>query len=111
MLFSLNYIYQTGRPYVTFVRVYPDQGKRDILQSPRSDDTRFDGWSLLDFRVQKTFNLNKTVRLDVIFDIFNVFNANTTTSYQDYRLWMNTYLQPSFISYPRWLQLGLKLQF
>ncbi|MGB6866139.1 MAG: hypothetical protein WBE11_10650 [Candidatus Aminicenantaceae bacterium] len=49
-------------------RVYPDQGRREILQKPRNNDERFDPWSMLDLRFQKSFNIYKTWRLDAIID-------------------------------------------
>ncbi len=40
-------------------RVYSDQGRIEILQKPRNNDERFDPWSVLDLRFQKSFNIYK----------------------------------------------------
>jgi outer membrane receptor protein involved in Fe transport len=107
---SLNYLYQTGVPIPTFVRVYPDQGVQKILNQPKGPD-RLKPWSLLDFRLQKTFNLYKSLRLDAMIDAFNLFNSATVTADRSYDFWALTYNEPSYIFYPRRLQVGLRLKF
>jgi len=127
ILASVNYIYQTGQPIPTFVRVYPDQGERQILAAPRGEELptgmqgkkRFDPWQKLDFRLQKTFNVYESVKLHVMFDVFNVLNSNTIASYptnfwyshSGYDFWSVNYLVPDFIFFPRRLQFGLRLSF
>jgi len=127
ILASVNYIYQTGQPIPTFVRVYPDQGEREILAVPRGEDLpagmegkrRFDPWHKLDFRLQKTFNIYESVKLHMMFDVFNVLNQNTITSYpynfwyshSGYDFWSANYLVPDFIFLPRRLQFGLRVSF
>jgi hypothetical protein len=92
ILASVSYLYQTGVPIPSYTRVYPDQGLRQILAEPRGPD-RYKPWNLFDFRLQKTFNIYKSLKLDAMIDVFNLFN------------------EPSFIFYPRRLQIGLKLRF
>ena len=54
---SLNYVYQTGTPLFTLVRIFglnqdpPDTG-RTIMAEPRSDDKRLKAWSMLGFRLE-----------------------------------------------------------
>jgi len=110
ILASLNYLYQTGVPIGTIVRVYPDQGNRKILAEPKGPD-RYKPWNLLDFRLQKTFNIYKSLRLDAMVDVFNLFNSATVTAYRSHNLWEQAYNEPSYIFYPRRLQLGLRLKF
>jgi len=107
---SVNYLYQTGVPIPTFVRVYPDQGVQKILNVPKGPD-RYKPWSLLDFRLQKTFNLYKSLRLDAMVDAFNLLNSATVTADRSHDLWAQTYNEPSEIFYPRRLQIGLRLKF
>lgn len=127
ILASVNYLYQTGRPIPTFVRVYPDQGTREILATPRGEDlpegmkgrSRNDSWQMLDFRLQKTFNIYSSVKLHVIFDAFNVLNKATITSYPSsfwyshsgFDYWSSNYLVPDSILFPRRVQFGVRLQF
>jgi len=110
ILASMNYLYQTGAPTATIVRVYPDQGPRKILAEPKGPD-RYKPWSVLDFRLQKTFDIYKSLRLDVMFDVFNLFNSATVTDYRSHRLYEQAYNEPSDMFYPRRLQLGFRLKF
>ncbi|MFQ5721466.1 MAG: TonB-dependent receptor plug domain-containing protein, partial [Candidatus Aminicenantales bacterium] len=113
ILASLNYLYQTGVPVPTFVRIFPDQAPIQglpILAEPKGSD-RYKPWSLLDFRLQKTFNIYKSLRFDAMIDVFNLFNSATVTDYRSHNLWAETYHEPSFIFYPRRLQIGLRLRF
>jgi hypothetical protein len=107
---GVNYLYQTGRPIPMFARVYPDQGKRTILAEQRGPD-RYKPWSLLDFRLQKTFDLHKSLRLDATIDVFNLFNSGTVTAFRTHNLWERAYNEPSSIFFPRRIQVGLKLKF
>ncbi len=129
ILASMNYIYQTGQPIPTFVRIEGlEQGEREILAAPRGEDLpagmegkkRFDPWQMLDFRLQKTFDVYESLKFHVMFDMFNVLNSNTITSYPSdylwyhhsgYDYWSSTYLVPDEIFFPRRVQLGLRLSF
>jgi hypothetical protein len=113
ILASMNYLYQTGTPYTTFVRIYPDQNPewgRPIFAEPRGEE-RYESWSMLDFRLQKTFNIYQSLKLDAIIDVFNLFNSATVTEYRSYDLWALSFKEPDFIFYPRRIQIGLKLTF
>jgi len=116
---AVNYLYQTGRPIPSFVRVYPDQGERTILADPRGEE-RFPAWSLLDFRIQKTFTIYKSVRFSAMVDIFNVLNSNTVIGYRasnpptihpGYDLWSDAYRKADEIFFPRRAQIGLRVEF
>jgi hypothetical protein len=107
---SLNYLYQTGNSIPTFVRVYPNQGVRRILSQPREKD-RYHSWNMVDFRIQKTFEVYKSVKVQAILDVFNLLNANTTLGFASYNYWASDYKKPNDIFYPRRLQLGLRLEF
>lgn len=110
ILASMNYVYQSGVPIPTFVRVYPDQGLRKILAEPRGPD-RYKPWNLVDFRLQKTFIIYKSLSLDAMIDVFNLFNSATVTNYRSKNLWALSYQDPSFMFYPRRIQIGLKLRY
>jgi len=107
---SFNFIHQTGRPYLSFTRFRLNQGFRKVITEPRRDD-RFPAWSIMDFRLQKTFNISETVKFHAIFDVWNVLNANTVTSYASHDMWSDRYKEPDGMFYPRRLQIGLRLQF
>jgi hypothetical protein len=107
---SFNWIYQTGRPYLSFTLFRLNQGPKKVITEPRGDN-RFPNWSMMDFRLQKTFNITDTVRFQAIFDVWNVLNANTVTYYATHDMWKPNYLEPGGVFYPRRLQIGFRLQF
>jgi hypothetical protein len=117
ILAGVNYLYQTGRPIPTFVRVFPDQGERTILAEPRGRE-RFPAWRVLDFRLQKTFQIYRTVKLSATVDVFNLFNSNTVIGYPSdyphnpgYSVWSDAYRRADEIFFPRRAQIGLRLEF
>ena len=107
---SFNWIYQSGRPALSFTLFRLNQGPQKVITEPRGDD-RFPTWSMMDFRLHKTFNITDTVKFQAILDVWNVFNANTVTEYSSYDIWKSRYRETNEIFYPRRLQIGLRLQF
>jgi hypothetical protein len=107
---SFNWIYQTGRPYLSFTGFTLNQGRRKVITEPRGED-RFPTWSIMDFRLQKTFNITDTVKFHAIFDVWNVLNSGTVTGYATYDMWKSNYLETNGVFYPRRLQIGFRLQF
>ena len=107
---SFNWIYQTGRPYLSFTLFRLNQGPTKVITEPRGDD-RFPSWSMMDLRLQKTFNITDTVKFQAIFDVWNVLNTNTVTNYATQDMWKSNYLEPSGVFWPRRLQIGFRLQF
>ncbi|HCS48609.1 MAG TPA: hypothetical protein DIW61_10270 [Candidatus Aminicenantes bacterium] len=111
ILFSLNYQAMTGRAYVESVRVYPDQGMRTIKAAPRSNKLRFDPQHMLDLRVQKSFTVHRNIRFSVLADVFNALNLGTVTGFANYGVWALSFREPSGMAAPRYIQVGLKLEF
>ena len=112
VLFSANYLYQSGRPTHKVDRI-PDlnqPGTISIQAEPKGLE-RFDDQHLLNLRVEKSFNLYKTARLSVMGDVFNLLNDDTVTRWRSYSVWRDTYQVPLWIPYPRRFQLGVKFQF
>jgi hypothetical protein len=56
------------------------QGRITFYTEPRGD-RHYDMQKILDLRLEKIFNLEEKYRLGVMIDCFNVFNANTITSW------------------------------
>jgi hypothetical protein len=56
------------------------QGRVTFYTEPRGD-RHYDMQKILDLRLEKIFNLQEKYRLGVMIDCFNVFNANTITSW------------------------------
>jgi outer membrane receptor protein involved in Fe transport len=112
ILFSANYLYTSGRPTLKQVRIADlNQPYQVIIQADPKGEERFDDQHLLNFRLEKTFNLYKTARLSIIGDLFNVLNDATVTRWQSSSVWRDTYQLPSWIPYPRRFQLGVKFLF
>ncbi len=107
---SFNWVYQTGRPYISFTQFRLNQGRVKVIAEPRGKH-RLPNWSVVDFRLQKTFNITDRVKLLATIDVWNVFNANTVIGYASYDMWKSYYLEPRGIFYPRRAQIGIRLQF
>jgi len=113
ILIGANYFYQTGAPYGTFVRVYDlnQAPYREVFDQPRGSSRRFDPWNKLDLRIEKSINIYQRLRLRVMADIFNVFNAGSITQFQSYNSWATNYRKGSQMLLPRRVQLGFQLEF
>jgi hypothetical protein len=107
---SFNWIYQTGRPYLSFTLFRLNQGPTKVITEPRGDD-RLPDWSVMDIRLSKTFNIGDRVSFQAIFDVWNVLNSGTTTGYATHDMWRSNYLETNGIFFPRRLQIGFRLQF
>jgi len=71
----------TGNAWTTRYRTdYLNQGRVTFYAEPRGSN-HYDVASILDVRLEKTFNLAKRYRLGVILDAFNVLNADTITNW------------------------------
>jgi hypothetical protein len=71
----------TGNAWTTRYRTdYLNQGRVTFYAEPRGSN-HFDMASILDIRLEKTFNLAKRYRLGVILDAFNILNADTITNW------------------------------
>ncbi|MBN1223243.1 MAG: hypothetical protein JXB23_08325, partial [Candidatus Aminicenantes bacterium] len=111
ILFGAHFQYMSGRPYIYYVRVYPDQGVRTIIAEPRNNDDRFDSISQLDLRLEKTFRIYNNVRFSAMVDVFNALNAGTVLYWASHRFYSSSYQVPSRMMTPRQFQIGLKIQF
>jgi len=71
---------QTGMPYARFVTAFGDidevafnQGSIQFYAEPRGS-RRLDTLRVLDLRLSKSFDLGRRHRLELMADVFNVFN-------------------------------------
>jgi len=125
ILVSTNFTYQTGKPRMTFVRVFdlaqdPFTGLRIISDEKGTDSTlldgttipgRFDNYYMWDVRLQKTFWIHKSWRIHAFFDFFNILNSDMFTNYWRFDSWRSGFNEPSDMPYPRRIQVGVKLEF
>jgi outer membrane receptor protein involved in Fe transport len=112
ILASFNYLYTSGRPTLKFVRI-PDLNQPWVVRvqaEPKGTD-RFDDQHLLNFRIEKSLNIYKTIKVRAMADVFNLLNDATITRWRSYNTWSSSYQEPLWIPYPRRVQIGLKLEF
>ena len=112
ILVSFNYLYQSGRPTLKFVRI-PDLNQAFVvkIQAEPKGTERRDDQHFLNLRVEKAFTLHKTAKLRFMVDIFNLLNNATITRWRSSDVWKDTYQQVSAIPYPRRAQVGVKFEF
>jgi hypothetical protein len=67
---------QQGYPYGRVFSATVTGVTQNIMPEPL-DAHRMETFKQLDFRAQKDFSLGPRAKLGVIFDLYNVFNANT----------------------------------
>ncbi|HLP45241.1 MAG TPA: hypothetical protein VK469_04805, partial [Candidatus Kapabacteria bacterium] len=85
------------------------QRASDFLADPAGSKYRFKAQTNVDLRIQKDFMLGGKLKLGVLADVFNLFNAGTVTD-------VITEAGSSFnntvsIMYPRRARVGLRLYF
>ena len=111
VIFGLNYIWQSGRPWARRVRV-PDTGLNTEILAERLDgDRRVSDWNVLDLRVQKDFSVSDTARIGIFGDIFNLFNDDAHEDVLGQLGTADTFGVPDGYIIPRRLQIGVKFQF
>ena len=108
---SANFIAQTGKPIARMLPVLGmDQGSFSVMAEPRGANHRLDPYYMLDFRLEKRFNLSSRAGLNVSADVFNLLNADTMTQTVDIGT-SSRYMLPDAIVPPRRAQLSLRLIF
>ncbi len=101
------YSYAKGTPYTRELVVTDlPQGPFNVFAEPRGS-SRTDNASLLDVRLEQTFDVGRTTRFGLILDVFNVFNASTIIDYG--KITGVDYGDPQAIRNPRQARLGLRL--
>lgn len=111
---SGNLQHQTGRPWARQIRVgglgFPS--KPTIYMEPLDGSRRVPNLDLFDTRVQKTFDLGASTRLDLFLDALNLTNTDATENVLSRRGDQpSSFGVPSKFVYPRRLQLGARIKF
>jgi hypothetical protein len=78
--FNAYFKYRTGRTYTRRARFRLDQGRETVFMEA-SGSRRYPSLTNLDLRLEKTFTIQEKFRLGFMIDVFNVFNADTITSW------------------------------
>lgn len=116
-IFSLSYWAETGKPIARTIPVvstdeveFP-QGAFAILGEPRGSEWRLDPWYNLDLRVEKRFRLKGSFGVNILADVFNVFNSHTMTEALTTIGTAEGFMKPATIVPPRRLQLAVQVVF
>ena len=112
---SLSYWAETGKPIGRTIAVKDDfpQGAFTVLGEPRGTKWRLDPWYNLDLRLEKRFRLKESFGLNILADLFNVFNSHPmietlTTNAMDPE---GGFMKPARIVPPRRFQLAVQVVF
>jgi len=108
---STNFIAQSGKPIARIIRVTGmDQGSFSILGDLRGSNFRLDPYYMLDFRLDKKFNLPGGGAVNISADFFNLLNSDAMTGTVDIGT-ADAFMTPDTITPPRRIQLSLRVMF
>ncbi len=103
--------HQSGPPFARTFLQRLNYNSAVLIRSEPVGAQRMDQIWLIDLRLAKdmTLPVPRASRLGVFFDVYNMFNSNTTQELV--RSSGSTYLRPSVITTPRVARLGVKFNF
>jgi hypothetical protein len=79
VILGVSFQHLSGVPWAGQYAVRLPQGRIPVYVEPRGS-RRLDSQTLLDLRVSKDFALTGSARLELLVDVFNVFNVSTYQS-------------------------------
>jgi hypothetical protein len=103
----------TGATFARFLaRDYPDIKSAAFIDVPvqPQGSVRTNAQKTFDFRIDKHTRLGGS-SVDVMVDVFNVFDANTIVRVQSLNMALTNYMKPAEILTPRAARIGLRLNF
>jgi outer membrane receptor protein involved in Fe transport len=108
---SANFIAQTGKPIARMIPVTGmEQGSFSVMAEPRGAKYRLDPYYMLDFRLDKRFNLARGAGVNISADFFNLLNSDAMTGTVDIGT-SDRFMLPDVITPPRRIQISLRLIF
>jgi hypothetical protein len=108
---SANFIAQTGKPIARLITVRGmEQGSFSVMGDPRGANFRLDPYYMLDFRLDKRFNLPGGGAVNISVDFFNMLNTDAMTGTVDIGT-SSWFMKPDTITPPRRVQLSLRVMF
>jgi len=108
---SVSYIGQSGKSIARTIPVTGmNQGAFSILAEPRGSKYKLDSWHMIDFRVEKAFNLTEKFGVKVALDVFNLLNKNTMIETISIGT-SEEFMKPTAIVPPRRAQLTVRFFF
>jgi len=110
ILLSAYFAHEQGRPFNRSIPLSLDQGRRTIAAEPRGSK-RYPSQTYLDMRLEKEFKLYKQMRLKLLIDVWNIFNADYNYGVASTNAASDAYLAPTNYTLPRRAQLGIRFVF
>jgi hypothetical protein len=105
-----NFQYLTGLPWPATAQVSLPQGlTRILLETPGSH--RLSSQALMDVRLSRAIELARKTRIELLLDVFNVFNNTAEERLADDNLLSQNFGRPSVFVDPRRVMLGVRLSF
>ena len=106
---SLNFQHYTGYPFrPTEVFTGLAQGSETVALLPQGQ-IRYPSVNMADMRISRPFTFKERFKLDIMVDLFNLGNVNTTTA--EVASYGANYLKPTGLVNPFVARFGLKLAF
>jgi hypothetical protein len=103
-----NFQYLTGLPWAATAQVSLPQGlTRILLETPGT--RRLSSQALMDVRLSRAFELARTLRIELLLDVFNAFNGTAEERLADDNLFSQNFGRPSVFVDPRRVMLGVRL--
>jgi hypothetical protein len=109
--FSGSWKVQSGFNYARTISVtMPVEGARTIRVEPITTN-RYPNVSILDLRLDKTFDLGKVGRLTPMFDVFNALNSGVPTTIRTTNTATAPFEEVTAILNPRVIRFGVRYNF
>jgi hypothetical protein len=108
LMIAGNLQYFSGKPWAASAQVALPQGDQRILLEPRGS-RRLSSQTLLDVRVSKRIDISSLGRVDIMFDVLNVFNDTGEEALATDNLYSPNFNRPTVFIDPRRAMLGVRL--
>ena len=107
---AASFQYLSGKPYNAVTRVRLPQGARTIAIEPNGA-RRLESQTLLDLRVAKVFRFGETGRVELLADVFNLFDEAAPERFFTTNLFSPNFERPNQWVFPRRAMIGVELVF
>ena len=105
---AANVQYVTGKPWAATTQVLLPQGDQRILLETRGT-RRLSSQTLVDLRVSKTLTMGTLTRVELLLDIFNLFDDSAEEGLATDNLFSTNFGLPNVFIDPRRVMLGVRL--
>jgi hypothetical protein len=109
---NTNINLQSGRPYSRQINIFGlGQGVSTVIMEPASDSQRHSFQSIVDFSFGKRFNMPGDGVFKAQIQVFNLFNNDSSDSFQTLRLQEGDVFVPDYWVLPRRIMLRLGIEY